>query len=136
VYYYLVALARSSAPSLTYKYDSFLEEGALVEVPLKNTYKEAVVVKQVSKPDFNAADIHQVHPFYYTNEQMEIAKFISEYYFSSFSEAISLFLPYPVGCCAPTTPQPLGKKTVGAVGAQHPTGYGKNSEIASENEEK
>ncbi|NKQ41620.1 MAG: primosomal protein N', partial [Sulfurovum sp.] len=33
----------------------------------------------------------------YSKEQMQIAKFISEYYFSSFSEAISLFLPYPVG---------------------------------------
>ncbi|MCD6211579.1 MAG: primosomal protein N', partial [Sulfurovum sp.] len=36
---------------------------------------------------------------YYTNVQMEIAKFISEYYFSSFGEAISLFLPYRRSGC-------------------------------------
>ncbi len=66
----------------------------MVSVPLKTTLKDAVVIEEVVKPEFETAEIASVSDKYYSNEQMEIAKFISEYYFSSFGEAISLFLPY------------------------------------------
>jgi primosomal protein N' (replication factor Y) len=122
VVYYRVVLLRSCAPALTYSYEKKLQKGTIVSVPRKTTQKDAVVVEEeTTVPSFDTSAISSVSGLGYTQVQMEIAKFISEYYFSSFSEAISLFLPYPVGCCAPTTPQPLGKKTVGAVGAQHPT---------------
>jgi len=52
------------------------------------------VVAEVEKPEFETTEIASVSDRGYRSEQMEIAKFISEYYFSSFSEAISLFLPY------------------------------------------
>lgn len=52
---------------------------------------------EVEKPAFETAEISAVEDGYYTAEQMQIAKFISAYYFSSFSEAISLFLPYRRG---------------------------------------
>ncbi len=64
--------------------------GSIVTVPLKTTHKEAVIVKEVEKPDFETAEIVSVSDKCYSVEQMEIAKFISEYYFSSFGEAISL----------------------------------------------
>ncbi|HFQ62605.1 MAG TPA: primosomal protein N', partial [Epsilonproteobacteria bacterium] len=82
-----------------------LSKGSIVTVPLKTTVKEGVIVHEVQKPSFETEAIVSVSEHYYSIEQMEIAKFISEYYFSSFSEAISLFLPYIVGCCAPTTPK-------------------------------
>jgi len=66
----------------------------IISVPLKTTVKEAVVVKKVEKPKFETAEIVSVSHKAYSPEQLEIAKFISEYYFSSFSEALSLFLPY------------------------------------------
>ncbi len=69
----------------------------MVTVPLKTTVKEAVVTGEVEKPEFETAEILSVTDRCYTKEQMQIAKFISEYYFSSFSEAISLFLPYRRG---------------------------------------
>jgi len=73
--------------------------GSTVTVPLKTTQKEAVVVKEVAQPLFDAAEIVSVSEKVYHVEQMEIAKFISEYYFSSFSEAISLFMPYRRSGC-------------------------------------
>ena len=92
--YFQIALLRSSAPLLTYTSSQKLERGQIVQVPLKSTQKEAVVLKQVEKPEFETEEITSVSDSLYTSWQMDIAKFISDYYFSSFSEAISLFLPY------------------------------------------
>ena len=83
-YYYQVLLLRSSAPSLTYHLQDKLAKGSIITVPLKTTSKEAVIVAEVKKPEFETAGIVFVSDKVYTNEQMEIAKFISEYYFSSF----------------------------------------------------
>jgi len=79
---------------LTYSSPQPLTVGSIVSVPLKTTLKEAVVITEVEKPEFETARIVSVSDKVYSNAQMEIAKFISEYYFSSFSEAVSLFLPY------------------------------------------
>lgn len=94
MHYYEIVLLRSSAPRLTYSSPQPLTVGSIVSVPLKTTLKEAVVITEVEKPEFETARIVSVSDKVYSNAQMEIAKFISEYYFSSFSEAVSLFLPY------------------------------------------
>ena len=93
--YYQTVLLRSSAPTLTYAFEQSIPVGSVVSVPLKSTVKEAVVVTEVEKPEFDAAEISSISEKIYTPVQMEMARFISEYYFSSFSEAISLFLPFP-----------------------------------------
>ena len=95
--YYEVALLKSSAPILTYSSIEVLDIGTVVSVPLKSTLKDAVLVAEINKPEFDTAEVASVSERYYSKEQMQIAKFISEYYFSSFSEAISLFLPYRRG---------------------------------------
>jgi len=120
--YYKIALLKSSAPSLTYCSNQLLPVGSIVSVPLKTTVKEAVVLSEVEKPEFETAEIVSESDQYYTDGQMKMAKFISEYYFSSFSEAISLFLPYRAGCCAPTAPFDAEDTILpaGAVEAQHP----------------
>jgi len=92
--YYEIALLKSSVPTLTYASVETLESGQMVSVPLKSTIKDAVVLRAVEKPTFETTEIDTVLQSYYSNEQMQIAKFISEYYFSSFSEALSLFLPF------------------------------------------
>jgi len=106
VQYYRVVLLRSSAPALTYSYEEDLQRGVIVSVPLKTTLKDAVVLEKVDEPSFETASIVSVSLHAYSAEQMAIAKFISEYYFSSFSEAISLFIPYRVG--ANLCVRPLG----------------------------
>ena len=92
--YYEIALIKSSAPLLTYASAETLESGRLVSVPLKSTTKDAVIIDEVDKPTFKTEEILSVSEKYYASSQMQMAKFISEYYFSSFSEAISLFLPF------------------------------------------
>ena len=94
MYYYEIVLLCSSAPKLTYAYPNVLDTGYVVEVPLKSTIKDAVVIQTLEKPEFDTSEIIAATDKIYSIEQMEMAKFISEYYFSSFSEAISLFLPY------------------------------------------
>ena len=94
LYYFEVALLHSSAPHLTYVTSQCLQMGRVVKVPMKSTLKEAVIVKEVSKPSFVTSEIEEVMEKSYSSFQLEVAHFISEYYFSSFSEAISLFLPF------------------------------------------
>ena len=92
--YYKVSLLRSSAPELTYSSELTIEVGSIVTIALKSTQKSAVVVQEVEKPTFETFEIITILSTYYNSNQIEIAKFIAQYYFSSFSEAISLFIPY------------------------------------------
>ena len=94
MHYYQVALLKSSAPILTYSSLNSLNIGSIVNVPLKSSSKLAVVLKEVQKPAFDTQDILNVTTNYYKPWQMEVAKFIQNYYFSSFGEAISLFYPF------------------------------------------
>ena len=97
MFYYQVSLFRSSAPLLTYHSLQELNIGDLVIVPTKSTSQKAIVTQSATKPDFDTLEILESTDVHYTSMQMKIAKFISEYYFSSFSEAISLFLPHRRG---------------------------------------
>lgn len=98
--FYKILLLRSSAPGLTYTSQDTLRKGTVVSVPLKTTLKDAVILAEVAKPEFETAEIASVSHKHYSNEQMEIAKFISEYYFSSLSEALSLFIPFKTSLSA------------------------------------
>jgi primosomal protein N' (replication factor Y) len=54
-----------------------------------------VVIDEVEKPDgFKTFEILTILDTFYGEKQMETAKFISEYYFSSLGEAIALFMPF------------------------------------------
>ncbi len=94
MYYYQVALLKSSAPTLTYSTLEPISSGSIVKVSLKSSSKLAVVLKEVQKPNFDTQDILEITTDYYKPWQMEVAKFIQNYYFSSFGEAISLFYPF------------------------------------------
>ncbi len=96
MYYYTVHLLRSSAPSLTYCSDAKLIKGSVVTVQLKTVLKEAIVTEEAEKPVFETSEIFSISDKGYSAEQIAMAKFICEYYFSSFSEAISLFIPYSI----------------------------------------
>jgi len=96
-YYYHVALIGTAAPIFTYASIRDIVPGSIVTIPLKSRYKQAVILTQTTPPAFETSAICSVSQRYYTPEQMQIAKFISTYYFSSFSEAIALFLPYRRG---------------------------------------
>jgi primosomal protein N' (replication factor Y) len=93
MHYYEIALLGLSAPMLTYASKETLLEGEVVTVPLKSKLKDGVVLKEVEKPSFDTQQIIKTN-YYYSNKQLEIAKFISSYYFSQIGEALALFYPY------------------------------------------
>ena len=54
-----------------------------------------MVVDEVEKPEeFKTFEILTILETYHSEQQVETAKFISEYYFSSLGEAIALFMPF------------------------------------------
>ncbi|GIT98634.1 primosomal protein N' [Sulfurovum sp. TSL1] len=100
---------KSSAPSLTYSSPNILKKGTVVTVPLKTTLKDAVVIEKVVKPEFETAEITSVSDHAYSQEQMEIAKFICEYYFSSLGEALSLFIPFKLSSATESSSKSIEK---------------------------
>ncbi len=98
MYYYLVALVGSKAPYLIYFSHTTIPIGTIIEVPIGTTIKKAIVIKESSKPkDFEALEIVSITQQYYSSFQIEIAQFISSYYFSTLSKALSLFVPFSIG---------------------------------------
>ena len=56
------------------------------------------MLKEVEKPEaFETSEVFEVLDNYYSEVQIEIAKFISSYYFSSLGEALALFMPRRFG---------------------------------------
>ncbi|NPA28172.1 MAG: primosomal protein N' [Epsilonproteobacteria bacterium] len=92
--YFEIALLKSSAPILTYSFNEEIEVGSIVKVNLKESIKEGVVLKEVEEPSFETKEIIEVTNKRFSKEQLEVARFISSYYFSSLGEAISLFSPF------------------------------------------
>ena len=97
---------------MTYHSQNKLAKGSVVSLPLKTTLKEAVVTGEVEKPEFETAEIASISDKYYSHDQMEIAKFISEYYFSSFGEAISLFIPFKTSSSTDVSPKSMEGKVL------------------------
>jgi len=91
--YYEVALLKLNAPLLTYGAKEKYNRGDIVNVPLKGSIKEAVILQEVKKPQFKTQNIAQKTDYFYSEFNLKTAKFISGYYFSSFGEAIALFYP-------------------------------------------
>ena len=94
MYFYEVALLNSSAPILTYTSSNKHKRGEVVVVPLKNSKKRATILKEVEKPSFSCYEIIEATSYIFKEWQIEVANFIKEYYFSSFGEAIGLFIPF------------------------------------------
>jgi len=91
--YYLVAI--SSKPlTLTYFSKDKLTPGRMVEVEVKSKIYKGYILKEIKKPEFNCKEIKKVTNFYLPSSYLNIAKFISTYYFCSIGEALGLFVPF------------------------------------------
>lgn len=93
MYFYELALLNSPLHYLTYKTETLLDIGSVVEVKLRNRTISAVVMACCSTPDFKTYEIESVLPFHYNSLQIKMAKFIATYYFCSVGEALNLFTP-------------------------------------------
>lgn len=94
LYYYRVALLKSSVPILTYSSSVELEVGSVIVVPLRSREREAVILSSVERPQFDVHPMVKSLDKYYPQEYLNIATFIAQYYFSSLGEALALFLPF------------------------------------------
>ena len=92
MYYYELAILSSPLSALTYKFDSVVKIGTIVEIVVRNKNYRAVVLLTCQEPEFKTSEILSVTDFVYTQKQIECAKFISTYYFSSLGEALGLMV--------------------------------------------
>ncbi|MDD5203120.1 MAG: DEAD/DEAH box helicase family protein, partial [Sulfurimonas sp.] len=61
---------------------------------MRGKTQRAVILSCVLKPDFVTQEIVEVSDFYYSPKQIELAQFISSYYFSSLGEALGIMSPF------------------------------------------
>ena len=85
-----------------------------------------MVLKEVEKPEgFETFAIASVLDTYYDEKQIEIAKFIASYYFSSLSEALALFMPFKfrVGSVHRPNATVVGEPTLPTLSADQQKAY-------------
>ncbi len=91
--YYEIALLDSPL-ALTYTSGTRLYPGDVVQIPLHSRIKRGVVLKEVEKPKFSCEEVVAIEPYFFSQMQLEMAKFIATYYVSSLGEALGLFVPF------------------------------------------
>jgi primosomal protein N' (replication factor Y) (superfamily II helicase) len=91
--YYEVAIVGARLSLLTYQSDKRVEIGTFVEVSLRRALKEAVIIKEVEKPDFKSITISKITPRTLSKQYIKIAEFIAYYYFCTIGEVLALFHP-------------------------------------------
>lgn len=79
---------------LTYHSKISFVVGCEVEVKLSNRTVYGVVIAQCEKPHFTTQAVSEITPFIYSETQIKIAQFISDYYGCSLGEALNLFVPF------------------------------------------
>ncbi|MDD5158014.1 primosomal protein N' [Sulfurimonas sp.] len=92
--YYELSLLGSPLPPLIYKSYAEINIGCLVYLKLINRDHKAVVISACEEPEFKTSDILEVDSFIYSSKQLELARFISIYYFCSVGEALALMVPF------------------------------------------
>ncbi|MFA6192327.1 MAG: primosomal protein N' [Sulfurimonas sp.] len=94
MFFYEIAILSSPLSLLTYNYNSHLEMGTIVEIVVRNKNYKAVIISTCQKPEFKTSEISLVDDFHYSAKQIELARFIATYYFSSLGEALGLMVAY------------------------------------------
>ena len=99
--YYEVAILSHNTQLFIYESEYEIEPLRFVEVFVLNKIKAAIVVKKTNKPDFKCKKIKTIKDFYLEKEYLDIAIFISHYYFCSLSQALGLFMPFKINQALP-----------------------------------
>ncbi len=92
--YYEISILGNALKPLTYHSFEDIKIYNLVEVKLVGKIKKGVILKKVSKPDFECLEILKIYDEFYSCEQNLLAQFISTYYICSLGEAFSIFTPF------------------------------------------
>ncbi len=94
--YYKLSITGSPLGEFTYSSKKELSVGTQVLVIFNKKEKKAVVLEKSCKPDFETLDILEILPFYYSQQQIQLAQFISSYYICSLGDAFSLMVAFSV----------------------------------------
>ncbi len=94
-HFFLVALLNNNPIQFIYHSFEKIESGRVVTVVLKEKKISAVILRKTQEPPFKTLEILEKQELIFSPFQLKMAKFISTYYFCSYSEAINLFLPFP-----------------------------------------
>ncbi len=94
MHYYDIALINSPLDTFTYQSQNIIDIYTKVKVKVKNRDTYGVVLAITKEPDFKTSEILETSDFIYSQKQIELARFISTYYFCSLGEALGLMLPY------------------------------------------
>ena len=92
--YYNISLISSPLEPFTYHSSSLIKIGTKVSIDIKKRVTNGVVVSKSEKPTFKTQEILEILDEYYSKEQLELARFISNYYICSFGDAIGLAIPF------------------------------------------
>jgi primosomal protein N' (replication factor Y) len=92
--YYEVALLHSPLEPLTYESAESIDIHTIVHVRVQSKQHRAIVLKEVTKPEFKCRAIDEIFDEYIDSNYFKIAEFISYYYFCSIGDAIGLFVPF------------------------------------------
>jgi primosomal protein N' (replication factor Y) len=94
LHYFTISLLNSPLELLTYKSKVDIEVGTKVSIHVRNRIVNGVIISTCEKPSFECLEILEVFSFFYSTKQLELAKFISAYYFCSLGEALGLMVPF------------------------------------------
>ncbi|MEK6658299.1 MAG: primosomal protein N' [Campylobacterota bacterium] len=97
--YYNITLINSPLEPFTYQSPKIIDIGIKVKVKVRNREVDGVVVLKCDEPSFECLEILEVYDSVYSAKQLELAKFISTYYFCSLGEALGLMTGYEKGDC-------------------------------------
>jgi len=94
LFYYEVAIVSKKLSLLTYSSLHDIKNIRVVYVRLKSKKVLGVCINKVYKPSFDVQEIDTITDNYYSSKQLQVATFISTYYFCELSESLSLFQPF------------------------------------------
>ena len=94
--YYKLSIIGSPLGEFTYSSKKEISVGTQVLVIFNKKEKKAVVLEKSCKPDFETLDILEILPLYYSQQQIQLAQFISSYYICSLGDAFALMVAFSV----------------------------------------
>ena len=94
MFFHNISIIGSPLETFTYHSCIGINIGTKVSLNFRNRVTDGVVISTSDKPDFETNEILKAGDFAYSSKQIELAKFISKYYFSSLGEAIGLMVPF------------------------------------------
>ena len=92
--YYTLSIIGSPLGEFTYSSSYNIKKGTLAVVIFNKKEKKAVVLEAVAQPEFETSEIQELLPYYFSQMQIQLAKFISSYYICSLGDAFSLMVAF------------------------------------------